>query len=113
MFVVMKLTNGALKGNKLITPFGALASILQTDSFRKGLQNVYPGIDGDDPAKRSHATCDFIRDFVLELKPLDTKPAYEIEDSSKDRDQLKAKSDVIDDKRDVELAQTSAVRMAK
>lgn len=109
----MKLTNGASKGNKLITPFGALASILQTESFRKRLQNVYPGIDGDDRAERSHATCDFIRDFVLDLNPLDTKPTYEMETPSKDTDRLKAKSDVIDDNHDVELAQTSAVRTAK
>ncbi|KAG8955065.1 hypothetical protein FRC04_009522 [Tulasnella sp. 424] len=90
----------ALFGGKPIAPFGALASILQRESFRKGLLNQYPGIVGDDPKKQAEATCKFLHDFILELKILDPpkKP-------SKDSDQTKASSSVSDVENDVELAE--------
>ncbi|KIO21830.1 hypothetical protein M407DRAFT_51324, partial [Tulasnella calospora MUT 4182] len=59
----------AMRGSKHITPFGAMASIIYKDKFRKGLQEGYPGIDGKDPSQRAEATCSFVHDFILNIKP--------------------------------------------
>lgn len=48
--------------------------MVQRDSFRKGLQDRYPGIVGKDPKTKAEATCEFIHDFLLDLKPLESPP---------------------------------------
>lgn len=93
-----------LKGSKPIAPFGALASILQRESFRKGLLNQYPGIVGDDPKMQAEATCKFLHDFILDLKLLEPSKK-----SSKDSDRTQARSGVSDVENDVELAERPMV----
>ncbi|KAG8922274.1 hypothetical protein FRC00_007621, partial [Tulasnella sp. 408] len=69
---------------KLLTPFGALASILRRDSFREELRKEYCGIDGEDPAKKAYATCQFLHDFVLDMNPLEIPDANTVAESGKD-----------------------------
>ncbi|KAG8955074.1 hypothetical protein FRC04_009531 [Tulasnella sp. 424] len=64
----------AVFGSKPISPFGALASVVQRDSFRKGLWDKYPGIVGNDPKLKAEATCEFLHDYILNLKPLEAPP---------------------------------------
>ncbi|KIO25442.1 hypothetical protein M407DRAFT_47930, partial [Tulasnella calospora MUT 4182] len=61
----------ALFGGKHITPFGAIASLIKRETFRQKLREEYDGIDGEDPTQKAHATCKFLHDFVLDLKPLE------------------------------------------
>ncbi|KAG8924720.1 hypothetical protein FRC01_011129 [Tulasnella sp. 417] len=71
----------ALFGSKHLTPFGAMASLIQSESFRKKLKEEYPGIGDKNRNQRAQATCDFLHDFILDLKPL------EIEKLPKEADQ--------------------------
>ncbi|KAG9021182.1 hypothetical protein FS837_007505 [Tulasnella sp. UAMH 9824] len=82
----------ALFGSKHLTPFGVIASIIRTEAFNKNLKKEYPGIDGEDPNKRAEATCNFLHDFVLDLKPVRKVqvPALEGKGTGKDGDQAKA-----------------------
>ncbi|KAG8985815.1 hypothetical protein FRB90_004434, partial [Tulasnella sp. 427] len=71
-------------GGKPIGPFGKIASLLQVNSFRKGLRTHYPGIDGTDESKKAAATTNFLHDFVLDLRPLNLEPSYESKKKKKD-----------------------------
>ncbi len=65
-----------------MTPFGVVASI-GGGKFRERLTRFYPGIDGEDPARRAQATCDFFHDFILDGTPLSTtKPRIQMEQRS-------------------------------
>lgn len=48
--------------------------MVQRESFRQGLRDQYPGIVGNDPKLKAEATCEFLHDFILDLKPLDPPP---------------------------------------
>ncbi|KAG8949584.1 hypothetical protein FRC04_008517 [Tulasnella sp. 424] len=74
--------------------------MVQRESFRKRLLDQYPGIVGNDPKMKAEATCEFLHDFILDLKLLDPpkKP-------SKDSNQTNARSGVSDVENDVELAE--------
>lgn len=56
-----------------MTPFGALAALVQRRALCKGLEEDYPGLNEPHSTTRVQATCDFLHDFVLDLKPLDQK----------------------------------------
>ncbi|KIO17214.1 hypothetical protein M407DRAFT_85213, partial [Tulasnella calospora MUT 4182] len=99
----------ALFGGKHITPFGTIASLIKRDKFRQKLRNKYPGIDGKDPNQKAYATCEFLHDFVLDLKPLEIPSTYERQGSSEDSNQMNAEPDVTEDKRDVEVDQRPTV----
>ncbi|KAG8957736.1 hypothetical protein FRC00_003583, partial [Tulasnella sp. 408] len=87
-------TNAVLKGSKHVTPFGVIASVIRTEAFNKNLKEEYPGIDGKDadPNKKARATCDFLHDFVLDLKPVRKVEGStnKEKEPSKDGDQAKA-----------------------
>lgn len=48
--------------------------MVQRESFRKGLWDQYPGIVGNDPKLKAEATCEFLHDYILDLKPLERPP---------------------------------------
>ncbi|KAG8924721.1 hypothetical protein FRC01_011130 [Tulasnella sp. 417] len=102
----------ALFGKNNMNPFGRIATTIQGDIFRKRLQEAYPGIDGEDPRQRAEATCNFMHDFILDLKPLEIKRTYM---TSKQPDGLKevgAGSDVTGGEKDIEAAQgTPSIRL--
>ncbi|KAG8973022.1 hypothetical protein FRB90_010037, partial [Tulasnella sp. 427] len=71
-------------GGKQLTPFGMIATLVQGSSFHRRLQASYPGIDGKEPDQKARATCDFIHDVLLDLKPLDIKPTQALLGSNKE-----------------------------
>ncbi|KAG8919287.1 hypothetical protein FRC00_011517, partial [Tulasnella sp. 408] len=71
------------------------------ESFRKNLLKEYEGIDGDDPAKRAHATCKFLHDFILDLNPVEIPSTDTVKESGKDSD--REKSDFYDDDSKVDI----------
>lgn len=56
-----------------MTPFGALGCMIRGRRFRENLRQSFPGIDGTDPGSRAEATCDFLHEFILDLRPLEIK----------------------------------------
>ncbi|KAG9033218.1 hypothetical protein FS837_002530 [Tulasnella sp. UAMH 9824] len=98
----------ALFGGKHVTPFGAIASMLKRESFRERLLIEYPGIDGNDPAQRAHATCKFLHDFVLDLKPLEIPYTDTSQGSSKDSNQTKPGAGGNDGKVDIDVTEKTA-----
>ncbi|KAG8917342.1 hypothetical protein FRC01_002512, partial [Tulasnella sp. 417] len=98
----------AVFGSKHLTAFGAIASLLQTKTFRDNLARGYPGIDGKDRNERAQATCDFLHDFILDLKPLriDLKTGSKQED--KDIAQTKTNSDGPGGEKDTKQAEVTA-----
>ncbi|KAG8923605.1 hypothetical protein FRC01_012564 [Tulasnella sp. 417] len=95
----------ALFGSNNMSPFGAIASMIQREKFRKRLQAAYPGIDGENPSLRAEATCDFLHDFLLDLKPLETKPRYRTNRSTNSIEEVGAGSDVTGGEKDIEAAE--------
>ncbi|KAG9023635.1 hypothetical protein FS837_005679 [Tulasnella sp. UAMH 9824] len=96
----------ALFGKNNTNPFGRIANTIQGDKFRRRLQEAYPGIDGEDPKQRVEATCAFLHDFILDLKPLNIKPTYVTRRKTRnDTEDVSAGSDVIGGEKDIEAAQ--------
>ncbi|KAG8955072.1 hypothetical protein FRC04_009529 [Tulasnella sp. 424] len=89
----------ALFGGKPIAPFGALASMIQRESFCKGLNEQYPGILGKNPKEKAEATCEFLHDFILDLKPLEPP-----KEPSDDPEKPNSRSDAIQNDNDIEFA---------
>ncbi|KAG9021562.1 hypothetical protein FS837_007169 [Tulasnella sp. UAMH 9824] len=102
----------ALFGGKHVTPFGAIASMLKRESFRERLLIECPGIDGNDPAQRAHATCKFLHDFVLDLKPLEIPYTDTAQGSSKDSTQTKPGVGGNDGKVDIDVAEKTAPNLS-
>lgn len=65
-----------------MTPFGALGCMIRSGRFREKLRQSFPGIEGPDPGRRAEATCDFLHEFILDLRPLKIK---ELPKMKKDR----------------------------
>ncbi|KAG8911794.1 hypothetical protein FRC01_005519, partial [Tulasnella sp. 417] len=102
----------ALFGGKHVTPFGAIASLMSRDSFRQRLLEEYPGIDGKDPAQRAHATCKFLHDFILDLKPLEIPYTETPQDSGRYPNHVKPNLDATEGKLDIEVAQKAAPNLS-
>ncbi|KAG9021979.1 hypothetical protein FS837_006816 [Tulasnella sp. UAMH 9824] len=102
------LTLRDLKGKNNTNPFGRIANTIQGDKFRRRLQEAYPGIDGEDPKQRVEATCAFLHDFILDLKPLNIKPTYVTRRPTRnDTEDASAGSNVIGGEKDIEAAQVT------
>ncbi|KAG8924722.1 hypothetical protein FRC01_011131, partial [Tulasnella sp. 417] len=95
----------ALFGRNNMSPFGAIASIIQREKFRKRLQAAYPGIDGENPSLRAEATCNFLHDFLLDLKPLEIRPRYKANRSTDSVEEGGAGSDVTGGEKEIEAAE--------
>ncbi|KAG8923604.1 hypothetical protein FRC01_012563 [Tulasnella sp. 417] len=102
----------ALFGKNNMNPFGKIATTIQGDRFRKRLQEAYPGIDGEDPRQRAEATCNFMHDFLLDLKPLEIKPTYMTSRPTDSIEKAGAASDVTRGEKDIEAVQgTPSIRL--
>ncbi|KAG8943378.1 hypothetical protein FRC00_011230 [Tulasnella sp. 408] len=76
-----------------------MASVLRRDSFREDLLKTYPGIDSKDP----RATCEFLHDFILDLKPLDAPEPNTVPESGQAPSQTNSGVDGKDSKEGVTM----------
>ncbi|KAG9023200.1 hypothetical protein FS837_005910 [Tulasnella sp. UAMH 9824] len=87
----------------VLSGVSATASIVERESFRQKLLDEYPGIDGNDPAQRAHATCKFLHDFVLDLNPVEIPYTDTVKESGKHPNQAKSELYDNDSKVDIEV----------
>ncbi|KAG8989837.1 hypothetical protein FRB90_002053, partial [Tulasnella sp. 427] len=103
----------AFTGGRPIGPFGKITSILQTNSFRRGLQSHYPGIDGTDQSKKAVATTNFLHDFVLDLRPLDLEPSYESRKRNEDTQSRRLDFSATDPRPETEMPEKGSLWKAQ
>ncbi|KAG8911996.1 hypothetical protein FRC00_005448, partial [Tulasnella sp. 408] len=75
--------------------------------FREKLCKLYAGIESSDPGRRAEATCNFLHDFILDLKPLKIKETSEIEDNIFSTIQEKMEPDDVGPRPDTETGQVT------